>query len=149
MYSDDAGSANRGGELGFVNRGDLVPEFERVAFRLQEDEISEVVESTYGFHIMQLIERRGEQINVRHILIKPKPNSQSIKDAKDEANRIINELDSGIISNFIKTIIEDYIIKRSDIIELYNKKRLYNELNPEKEIPDDLQFLNGSIFYRQ
>ena len=105
LYSDDAGSANRGGELGFVNRGDLVPEFERVAFRLQEDEISEVVESTYGFHIMQLIERRGEQINVRHILIKPKPNSQSIKDAQDEANRIINELDSGII-NFSEAIIK-------------------------------------------
>lgn len=58
----------------------------------------------------------------------------------------IKKLDSGIISNFIKTIIEDYIIKRSDIVELYNKKRLYNELNPEKEIPDDLQISKWKHF---
>ena len=69
LYSDDPGSAIKGGELGFVNRGDLVPEFERAAFRLKEGEISEVVESQFGYHIVQLIERRGEQINVRHILI--------------------------------------------------------------------------------
>lgn len=70
LYSQD-GSARNGGELGFVNRGDLVPEFESVAFKLRNNEVSEVVETKFGFHIIQLIERRGEQINVRHILIKP------------------------------------------------------------------------------
>jgi peptidyl-prolyl cis-trans isomerase SurA len=70
LYSQD-GSARNGGELGFVTRGDFVPEFEAVAFKLRKDEVSEVVESRFGFHIVQLIERRGEQINVRHILIKP------------------------------------------------------------------------------
>ena len=68
LYSDDQGSAVKGGELGFVNRGDLVPEFERVAFRLKEGEVSEIVESQFGLHIIQLISRRGDQINVRHIL---------------------------------------------------------------------------------
>jgi peptidyl-prolyl cis-trans isomerase SurA len=82
LYSDDPGSASSGGELGFVNRGDLVPEFERAAFRLKEGEISEVVESQFGFHIVQLIERRGEQINVRHILLKTKVSSTALNDAR-------------------------------------------------------------------
>jgi peptidyl-prolyl cis-trans isomerase SurA len=73
LYSEDVASARQGGELGFVNRGDLVPQFEAVAFRLKNSsEISDIVETQYGFHIIQLIERRGEKINVRHILIKPK-----------------------------------------------------------------------------
>ena len=72
LYSDDVGSASKGGELGFVNRGDLVPEFERAAFKLDINEISEVIETDYGLHIIQMIERRGEQINVRHILLKKK-----------------------------------------------------------------------------
>ena len=82
LYSDDIVSANNGGELGFMKRGELVPEFERAAFKLKKDEISEVVESKFGFHIIQMIERRGEQINVRHILIKPKYSSLSLKKCK-------------------------------------------------------------------
>jgi peptidyl-prolyl cis-trans isomerase SurA len=70
LYSID-GSSKNGGELGFVNRGDLVPEFEAAAFKLRKGEVSEIVESKFGYHIIQLIERRGEQINVRHILLKP------------------------------------------------------------------------------
>ena len=70
LYSQD-GSSRNGGELGFVNRGELVPEFESAAFKLRKGEVSEIVETKFGFHIVQLIERRGEQINVRHILIKP------------------------------------------------------------------------------
>ena len=66
LYSADKESAKQGGELGFVNRGDLVPEFAAVAFRLKnKTEISEIVETPFGYHIMQLIERRGEKINVR------------------------------------------------------------------------------------
>lgn len=72
LYSEDPGSAKLGGELGFVDRADLVPEFSAVAFNLKGSEVSKIVESPYGFHIIQLIERRGEQINVRHILITPK-----------------------------------------------------------------------------
>lgn len=72
LYSEDTQSATKGGELGFLGRGDLVPEFAAVAFKLKDGEVSKIVETDFGFHIIQLIERRGEQINVRHILISPK-----------------------------------------------------------------------------
>ena len=98
LYSDDVASANNGGELGFMSRGELVPEFERAAFKLNSTEVSEVVESTFGFHIIQMIERRGEQINVRHILIKPKFSSTSLKNAKDDITKIKLDIDSNIIS---------------------------------------------------
>ena len=98
LYSDDIVSANNGGELGFMKRGELVPEFERAAFKLKKDEISEVIESKFGFHIIQMIERRGEQINVRHILIKPKYSSLSLKNASDKINSIKADLDSSKIS---------------------------------------------------
>ena len=98
LYSDDIVSANNGGELGFMKRGELVPEFERAAFKLKKDEISEVIESKFGFHIIQMIERRGEQINVRHILIKPKYSSLSLKNARDEINSIKADLDSSKIT---------------------------------------------------
>jgi peptidyl-prolyl cis-trans isomerase SurA len=70
-YSDDGGSAKAGGDLGWAKRGVFVPEFEAAAFRLNKGEISPVVRSQFGEHIIQLIERRGNSINLRHILIKP------------------------------------------------------------------------------
>lgn len=72
LYSEDPGSAPKGGELGFVGRGDLVPEFSAVAFNLDPGEVSKVVKTTYGYHIIQLIEVKGERINCRHILLKPR-----------------------------------------------------------------------------
>jgi len=98
LYSDDPGSAIKGGELGFVNRGDLVPEFERAAFRLKEGEISKVVESQFGYHIVQLIERRGEQINVRHILIKNKVTATALYAAKLKMDSIAKEINEEIIT---------------------------------------------------
>ena len=106
LYSDDVVSANNGGELGFMNRGELVPEFERAAFKLKKDEISEVVESKFGYHIIQMIERRGEQINVRHILIKPKFSSLSLQNARENINSIKSDLDSSLIS--FKDAIQKY-----------------------------------------
>ena len=108
LYSDDPVSASKGGELGFVNRGDLVPEFERAAFRLRPGEISEVIESKFGFHIIQLIERRGDQINVRHILLRPKVSATSLNDAKVKIEKIADEIKSGSIT------FEEAILKYSD-----------------------------------
>ncbi len=108
LYSDDPGSASKGGELGFVNRGELVPEFERAAFRLKEGEISEVVQSKYGFHIIQLIQRRGNQINVRHILLKTKVSSTALYQAKIKTEEIEKEIKNGHIT------FEDAVSKYSD-----------------------------------
>lgn len=70
--SDDPMSAARGGELGFFGRGQMVPEFEAAAFKLKPDTISKIIETSFGYHILKLIERRGERVNVRHILKMPK-----------------------------------------------------------------------------
>ena len=73
LYSEDEGTRRRGGELGFMGRGELVPEFANVAFNLQDpNKVSKIVESEFGFHIIQLIEKRGDRINTRHILLKPR-----------------------------------------------------------------------------
>ena len=81
MYSED-GSAMQGGELGFHGKADFVPEFSNVAFNLNDPKkVSRIVETEFGFHIIQLIEKRGEQVNVRHILLRPKVSDDDLRDA--------------------------------------------------------------------
>ena len=82
LYSDDPMSAQKNGELGFVQRGALVPAFEAVAFKLKENQVSDLVETQYGFHILQLIERRGEKVNVRHILLVPKVANVALQESR-------------------------------------------------------------------
>ncbi|OYT15120.1 MAG: peptidylprolyl isomerase [Bacteroidetes bacterium 4572_77] len=72
LYSEDPGSAKKGGELGMYGRGELYPEFEDVAFNLKEGEISGVVETEAGYHVIQMIEKQDDYVNVRHILLMPK-----------------------------------------------------------------------------
>ena len=86
LYSEDPGSASKGGDLGMVPRGTMVPEFDEVAFQLSDGEISGVFETEFGYHIMQMIERRGEQYHARHILLKPDVSSEDMLEAK---NRLI------------------------------------------------------------
>ena len=87
LYSEDGSSMN-GGELGFKGRGELVPEFASVAFNLSDPKkVSKIVESEFGYHIIQLIEKRGDRINCRHILLRPKVAEKDLTDA-------INRLDS-------------------------------------------------------
>lgn len=82
LYSEDPGSAQRGGELGFMGRGQLVPEFASVAFNLNDPKkVSKIVETEFGYHIIQLIEKRGDRINCRHILLKPKVSNADLEDA--------------------------------------------------------------------
>jgi peptidyl-prolyl cis-trans isomerase SurA len=76
-YSDDPGSAVQGGDLGFVKRGMFFSEFEAAAYALQTNQLSPVIESPVGFHIIQLLERRGESIHTRHILIKIKSDDET------------------------------------------------------------------------
>src|SRR4051812_41991832 len=72
LYSEDPGSAKQGGVYKDVVKGMMVPEFESVAFSLKPGDISEVFETQYGFHFMQLIARHGDAVDVRHILVMPK-----------------------------------------------------------------------------
>ena len=98
LYSDDPGSATKDGALGYVKRGQLVPEFEAVAFRLEVGEISEVVETEFGFHIIQLLDRKGDRIYVRHILITPEIENQNVIDAENLITEIKDKLENGELS---------------------------------------------------
>lgn len=80
LYSEDIESAKRGGELGFMPRTQLVPEYANAAFMLNDPtKVSNIVESEYGYHIIQLIEKRGDRVNTRHILLKPKVPAEELK----------------------------------------------------------------------
>lgn len=98
LHSEDDASAMKGGELGFMNRSQLVPEFTSVAFALNDPKkVSNVVESEYGFHIIQLIERRGDMGNFRHILLKPRVPQESL----DTALVRLDSIRSGIMQQKI------------------------------------------------
>ena len=95
LYSQDPGSAKKGGELGFFSRGDMVGEFESAAFALKPGEVSPVIETQYGFHIIQLIERRGNTINARHILIIPQVSAEDLLKARMKLDSVAVEIRSG------------------------------------------------------
>lgn len=88
LYSEDPGSAKNGGRYESVMRGQMVPEFEAVAFRLKAGEVSEIFETTYGFHFMQLVARKGESVDVRHILMAPKTSQLDVLKAKQQLDSI-------------------------------------------------------------
>lgn len=96
IYSEDRGSAAKGGELGFRSREELVKSFADAAFNLKEGQVSSIVESEYGFHIIQMIEKRDNQVNVRHILMKPTYTTEMTAAAQQKLDSIANliKLDS-------------------------------------------------------
>ena len=95
LYSEDPGSARKGGELGFVGKGEFAPAFETAAFNLRDGEISEVVETEFGFHIIQLIERRDDMVNCRHILLTAKVPVEALEKAKNELDSVATLIHSG------------------------------------------------------
>lgn len=96
LYSEDPGSAGRGGELGFMGRGELVPEFAAVAFNLNDPKkVSKIVESEFGFHIIQLIEKRGDRVNVRHILLKPRVAEKDLIEAVNRVDSLRSDMLAG------------------------------------------------------
>ena len=123
LYSEDPGSARKGGELGFKGKGEFVPEFEAAAFNLRDGEISEVVETEYGFHIIQMIERRGDFVNVRHILLTVKVAPEALQEAYDELDSI-----AGLINN--DSITFDEAVRRfSDEKDRINGGLLVNQIS--------------------
>jgi peptidyl-prolyl cis-trans isomerase SurA len=98
LYSEDEGSASRGGEIGFENRNNLAPAYANTAFKLEVDSVSEVVETKFGLHIIQLLERRGERVNTRHILIKPELDGEARIAVKHKLDSIRNLIRQGKIA---------------------------------------------------
>lgn len=98
LYSEDPGSAAKGGEIGFFGRGELYPEYEAAAFKLKEGEVSEVIETKAGFHIIQLIERKGDYINTRHILLQAKPSPVDLENARTSLDSLLVKIRKGEIT---------------------------------------------------
>lgn len=90
LYSMDPGSMAKGGNLGQIGRGETYPEFEAAAFSLKPGEVSPVIKTEKGYHIIQLIDRRGEFVNVKHILIIPQPSMADLAQAKKEMEHIVS-----------------------------------------------------------
>ena len=123
LYSQDPGSAKKGGELGFFERGTMVPEFEATAFNLKPGEISPIIETKFGFHVLQLVERRGDQINVRHILLVPKTGHDDLIKCVNTLDSIRQQINKGSIT------FEDAALKFSDDEDTRNNGGLM--INPE------------------
>lgn len=123
LYSEDTESAKRGGELGFMGRGQLVPEFAAVAFNLTDPKkVSRIVQTEFGYHIIQLIEKRGDRVNCRHILLRPRVS------LADE-NKTIHKLDSisGEIRNNKMTFEQAVIYFSQDKNTAMNAGLMLNE----------------------
>ncbi len=97
LYSHDEGTARRGGELGFVSRSDLDPDFANAVFSLKEDRISQVFQSGFGYHIAQVIDRRDERVNVRHILIQPEIDEEE----KETARSFLDSISASVRADSI------------------------------------------------
>ena len=144
--SDDPGSAQNGGNLGWAKRGQFVPEFEAAAYKLDPDEISPIIESPFGYHIIQLLERRGNRIRLRHILKKPEIVSSDHDIVKSKLDSIRNLI---IIDSF--TFEEAVLVFSDENTQSYNNGgRVINPQSgdtyfPLGEIDPDIYFAISSL----
>ncbi|MBP6827009.1 MAG: peptidylprolyl isomerase [Saprospiraceae bacterium] len=97
-YSADAGSGSNGGDLGFQKRGTFVSEFEAAVYKLEQNQVSQVIETEFGFHIIQLLERRGNLVHARHILIKPEITDADLDAAKAKLDSVQQSIKNGEMS---------------------------------------------------
>ena len=124
FYSQD-GSARNGGELGYSGRNQWVPEFSNVAFSLNDPKkVSKIVRTEYGFHIIQFIDKRGDKVNVRHILLKPEIEENEITKSLEKLDSIANDIRLNKLT-FEKAAVQ------SDDKNTRNNKGLMAYLNPE------------------
>ena len=133
LYSEDPGTAAKGGELGYMSKSQLTPEFAEAAFSLKPGRISKIVESEYGFHIIQYIDRQGDKVNVRHILLRPR-----IEESDREA--ALQRLDS--VVNFIKngelTFEQAAYLASSDKKTRNNGGLIFNPYDADSKLPKEL-----------
>ena len=103
LFSEDKVSAKRGGELGYTGRGMLDPAFANVAFNLTDPKkVSKIVESEFGFHIIQLIDKRGDRINARHILLTPQVSPEAVDQAKAHLDSVAVDLRNDVVPQQIR-----------------------------------------------
>jgi peptidyl-prolyl cis-trans isomerase SurA len=142
MYSEDPGSAPNGGELGFMGRAELLPEFSSVAFSLSDPrKVSNVVETEYGFHIIQLIERRGDRANFRHILVRPKVSAEEMNRAKLKLDSVANDVRAGKFTFEDATVLSFDKDTRKNNGLMVNRKESVNYGTPRftmEELPTEI-----------
>ncbi len=166
-FSDDPGSGGRGGDLGFASRGTFVTDFEAAAYSLEKNEISDPIETEFGFHIIQMLERRGNRIRLRHILIKPDITDIDKALAKQSLDTLKAQIEKGDIT--FSEAVKKYSIE--DVPSYHNNGIMQNpntgktffqtsELSPEVyfaieemevgDISDPLEypFPSGETYYR-
>ena len=138
LYSEDPGTARRGGELGLVGRGTLDPAFATVAFNLTDPKkISKIVESEFGFHIIQLVEKRGDKVNVRHILKKPVVSEESIQRALARLDSIATDIREGKFTfEDGATLISDDKDTRSNKGLMSNSQMQYGRITSRFQMQD-------------
>lgn len=124
-YSQDPGSGARGGDLGFAKRGNYVPEFEAAMFSLQKNEMSDIVETEYGFHIIEMLERRGNSIRARHILVKPEITQRDLDSTKSVLKEIKENIEKDSIT--FEQAVKDYSMK--SLPSYSNSGRVKNPAN--------------------
>ena len=128
LYSEDPGSKDKGGELGWVRRGSLVKNFENKAFTLNIGEISDPIETEFGFHILETLDKKGEKVKVRHILIKPP----------------IVQKDIELVYNHLKGLKTNKIKSKDDFIDIVKQ---YCEDEETKKVNGDLGWIIPDNFY--
>lgn len=139
-YSDDPSVLSNNGDMGWVGRGRMVPEFEAMAFRLKPNEISMPFESEFGYHIMQLLERRGGEYHSRHILISPKPSEADLK----RASNYLDSLRIRIMNDSIK--FEQAAKEYSDDTETKGNGGFFTDADGGQRIPIDE--LDPVVFFK-
>ncbi|MBN8702939.1 MAG: peptidylprolyl isomerase [Bacteroidetes bacterium] len=143
LYSEDPGSAKNGGEYKDIPRGQFVPEFDAIAFRIKEGETSEVFETAYGYHFMQLLKRKGEFVDLRHILITPVISSSDMIKAKHLADSVYQLLKSDSVR------FEELAGRYSDEEESKSNSGII--LNPQTGSPkfevDQLGVIDNTLFF--
>jgi peptidyl-prolyl cis-trans isomerase SurA len=140
-YSEDPGSAMNGGILDFMHRNELVPEFAEAAFKLKKDSVSDIVKTSFGYHIIQGIERRGEKVKVRHILIRPQVSSMDERKAqlKLDSIRELILIDKLSFEDAVKRFSEDETSKSSAGV-IYNNQT-GNSMFDLDQISPELYFI--------
>lgn len=138
LYSEDPGSAAKGGELGYQSKNDLAPEFAEAAFSLKPGKVSKIIETEFGFHILQYIDRQGDKVNVRHILLRPRI-------SETEREEAIQHLDSVLmyINDKEVTFEQAAYLFSMDKKTKNNGGLIFNEEDADSKLPKE--FIQGEM----